>query len=85
MKKITFSLILLFVFTFTAFAEGEIHIGGFANDGIIHIGGFADGDIHIGGKSCPQNQNCLVQTEQTESDSDNQIFSAVRNFLDLLF
>lgn len=64
MKKIAFSLALLFVFAFTAFAEG---------------------DIHIGSKSCPQNQNCLIQKEQTKSDSDNPIFSAIRHFLDLVF
>jgi len=46
---------------------------------------FAEGEIHIGGKSCPQNQTCLILTEQTESDSDNPIFSAFRNFLDLIF
>ena len=64
MKKITFSFILLFVLTFTA---------------------FADGDIHTGGKSCPQNQTCLFHTEQTEPDSDIFIIKAVRNFLDLIF
>lgn len=82
MKKITLSFALLFVFTFTAFADGIIHSGGFADDGHIHTGGFTDGDIHIGGKTCPQNQNCLVQTE---SDSDNSIILAVKDFLDLLF
>lgn len=52
---------------------------------ILSLTAFAEGEIHTGGKSCPQNQTCLVQTEQTESDSDNPIFSAVRDFLDLIF
>lgn len=82
MKKLSLYFVLLFVFTLSAFADGHIHIGGFADDGIIHTGGFADGDIHTGGKTCPQNQNCLGQTE---SDSDNPIISAVKDFLDLLF
>lgn len=75
MKKIVFSFVLLFVLTLNTFADGIIHGGGFADEG----------DIHTGGKSYPQNQTCLVQTEQTESDSDDTIFSAVKSFLDLIF
>ena len=70
MRKIAFS----FVITFNAFADGIIH-GGFADDG----------EIHTGGKSCPQNQTCLVNTEPTKSDSNNPILLAVRNFLNLIF
>lgn len=72
MKKFTISFFLLFILSLTTFAEGEIHTGG-----------FADGEIHTGGKSCPQNQNCLVESNQTESD--NPIISAIKEFLDLLF
>jgi hypothetical protein len=72
MKKFTISFILLFTLSLTTFAEGEIHTGG-----------FTDGEIHTGGKSCPQNQTCLVESNQTETD--NPIISAVKNFLNLLF
>lgn len=74
MKKIAFSFVLLFVFTFTTFA-----------DGIIHSGGFADGEIHTGGKTCPQNQTCLIESNQTESENDNSIIFAIRNFLTSIF
>lgn len=53
---------------------------------ILSLTVFAEGDIHIGGgKSCPQNQTCLVNTEPTKSDSNNSILLAVRNFLNLIF
>ena len=64
MKKIAFSLVLLFVFAFTALAEG---------------------DIHIGAKTCPQNQTCLVESNQTKSENDNPIISAIKNFIKFIF
>lgn len=50
---------------------------------ILSLTAFAEGDIHTGGRNCPQNQTCLVESNQTESD--NPIISAVKDFLDLLF
>lgn len=73
MKKIAFSFALVFVLTFTAFADGYIHTGGFADDGI----------IHGGGRSCPQNQTCSVESNQTEPENDNPIIFAIKSFINL--
>lgn len=44
-----------------------------------------DGDLPNGGKSCQNNQTCIVsQTEQTPINDDSKsIYSIIKSFLDL--
>lgn len=44
-----------------------------------------EGTINTGGKSCPQNQNCLVHPDNTQSDPDDPIISIIKELLILIF
>ena len=66
MKKFATILVLLFVLSVSAFAEG---------------------DIHTGGKSCPQGQTCLAEDGQypTSGKSENPIIKNIFDFLKSIF
>lgn len=79
--------LVLALFVTTAFADGHMGGGGFADDG--HMGG--------GGRTCdPQTQNCVptcnpqVQScfgggdESGDDEGEDSFFSYLRNFLDSL-
>ena len=61
MRKFASILILLFVLSISAFAEG---------------------DIPLGGKSCPQGQTC---SNDGDEKSDNSIYQDVLDFLKTIF
>ena len=45
---------------------------------------FAEGEFPIGGRTCPQNQTCLV--EQTNQKPENQtIFELVKSYVKKIF
>lgn len=52
---------------------------------VLSLTAFAEGEIHTGGRSCPQNQTCLVEPDQIESENDNPIILAVKNFIRFIF
>lgn len=58
MKKFATILVLLFVLSVSAFADGQYPIGG-----IVCPQGqtcFANGEFPIGNKTCPEGQTCLA-------------------------
>jgi hypothetical protein len=47
---------------------------------------FADGDIPLGGKSCPNGQiSCFVATETPDTKPENLIFKRITDFWKSLF
>lgn len=66
MKKFTTILVLLFVLSVSAFAEG---------------------DIHTGGRSCPQGQTCITNTGEYPAGgkSENPIYQDIFDFLKSMF
>lgn len=65
MKKFATIFVLLFVLSVSAFAEGE---------------------IPLGGKTCPQGQTCLTEGEIPASGkSDNPIIEGIFDFLESIF
>ena len=56
MKKFATILVLLFVLSISAFADGDIHTGGIAcPQGQTCF--VDDGNIQLGGKTCPEGSN----------------------------
>lgn len=65
MKKFATTLVLLFVLSVSAFAEG---------------------DILLGGKSCPQGQTCLTEGDvPLGGKSDNPVIENIFDFLKSIF
>jgi hypothetical protein len=53
---------------------------------LLSVNSFAEGNIGIGGRSCPPNTTCLVSTESpTEQADDATIIKTVIDYLSQLF
>lgn len=84
MKKFTIMLVLLFVLSASAFAEGQYPLGGrTSSQGQVCL---TEGDIPLGGKSCPQGQTGLTEdTTHSGGKSHNPIIKTVFDFLESIF
>jgi len=55
---------------------------------VLSVSVFAEGDIHTGGRTCPQGQTCLADNGgiiHTGGKSENQIIKEIFDFLKSIF
>jgi hypothetical protein len=52
---------------------------------VLSISAFADGEIGLGGKTCPQGQTCLVASPEPPSTGDATVIKKVIDYLKSFF